>query len=107
VDAADDPVREPINVRTRSVQRNIAFSDNPKLASRLWILEMRKTFAYMHVALITPEDVAAYYYDWRFTGLREHIDAAIEKYFREALQQQSSSREDMLRFIEWEHGFAG
>lgn len=91
--------------QTHERLRNIAFSDNPKLACRLWILEMLENFAYMHVALITPEDVAAHYYDWRFTGLREHIDAAIEKYFREALQQQSSSREDVLRFIEWEHGF--
>jgi hypothetical protein len=79
--------------------------NNPKLACRLWILDMLETFAYMHVALLTPEEVVAHHYDWRFTGLREHLDAAIEKYFREALGQQSDSREEVFQFIEWEHGF--
>lgn len=84
---------------------DVSRSDNPKLACRLWILEMLETFAYMHVALLTPEEVTSHYYDWRFTGLREHLDATIEKYFREALGRQSCSREEMLQFIEWEHGF--
>ena len=84
---------------------DVSRSDNPKLACRLWILEMLETFAYMHVALLTPEEVTSHYYDWRFTGLREHLDAAIEKYFREALGQQSDSREEVFGYIEWEHGF--
>jgi hypothetical protein len=91
--------------QTHERLRNIALSDNPKLACRLWILEMLQSFAYMHVALITPEDVAAHYLDWHFTGLREHIDALIDKYFREALGQQSDTRDDVFQFIEWEHGF--
>ena len=91
--------------QTHERLRNIALSDNPKLACRLWILEMLESFAYMHVALMTPEDIATHYHDWSFTGLREHVDLIIDKYFKQVLHEQSSSREDVFAFIEWEHGF--